>query len=74
MSNNITGSAAGWIESKESNSITERSNKIVSYTDVTSQLNALYTIVKSKYEIKPSKNVYDSLVSIKSAINALLLN
>ena len=74
MNNNISGSAAGWIETKEANSITEKSNEVVSYSDVISELDKLHTMIKHKYETRPNKNVYDSLISVESAIKALLLN
>ena len=74
MSNNISGSAASWIKHEEPTVVTERSNEIVSYTDVISQLNDLHTMIKHKYETRPNKNVYDSLISVERAIDALLLN
>ena len=74
MNNNISGSAASWIKHEEPTVVTERSNKVVSYTDVISQLNDLHTMLIAKYETKPNKNVYDSLVSVERAIDALLLN
>ena len=74
MSNNISGNAASWIKHEEPTVVTKRSNEIVSYTDVISQLNDLHTMLIARYETRPNKNVYDSLVSVESAIKALLLN
>ena len=74
MSNNISGSAGGWIDTKEANSITKKSNEVVSYSDVISQLNDLHTMLIARYETRPNKNVYDSLISVERAIDALLLN
>ena len=71
---NISGSAVGWVDTKEANSITKKSNEVVSYIDVISELDKLHNMLKHKYETKPSKNVYDSLISVESAIKALLLN
>lgn len=74
MSSNISGSAASWIEIKKSDSIVEKSNKSVSYSEIILELDKLYTEINVKYKIKPNKNVYDSMISLKSTINALLLN
>ena len=72
MSNNISGSAGNWIETREVNSITKRSNTVVDFTEDIQELNDLHTKLQTKYDSKPSKNIYDSLIFIKSAINSLL--
>ena len=74
MNNNISGSAASWIKHEEPTVVTERSNKVVSYSDVISELDKLHNMLKYKYETRPNKNVYDSLISVERAIDALLLN
>ena len=74
MSNNISGSAASWIKHEEPTVVTERSNEVVSYSDVISELGKLHNMLKYKYETRPNKNVYDSLISVERAIDALLLN
>lgn len=73
MSNNISGSAASWTKHEE-HIVVERSSEIVNYSDVLSELDNLHIMLKAKYEIRPNKNVYDSLISVESAIKALLLN
>ena len=72
MSNNISGSAGNWIKTKEVNSITKRSNAIVNFTEDIQELNDLHTKLQTKYDSKPDKNIYDSLIFLKSAINSLL--
>ena len=69
---NISGSAGNWIETKEVNSTTKRSNAVVDFTEDIQELNDLHTKLQTKYDSKPSKNIYDSLISVKSAINSLL--
>ena len=74
MSNNISGSAGNWIETKEVNSTTKRSNAVVDFTEDIQELTDLHTKLQTKYDTKPSKPIYDGLTLIKSAINALMSN
>lgn len=75
MGSNISGNASGWVEHKEINNVsTKRSTEQIDYNNVLKELKELHIELKERYNFRPNKNVYDSIISLDTSIQALLLN
>jgi hypothetical protein len=71
MSNNISGSAGGWVETQKRESITERPSTELSITEELSNLISLRDVLEAKYNLNRNKDLGDALVTLQMTIKSL---